>query len=129
MAKYAVLLKGAHKLDETIQLEVADIVASALYQEHAERTVFPDVPPIFKGDTVDNIVQSAGIADTLDGEAQILADLTTDRLPITPNCGDIYMWNPTAPADSPQGGRDAGRRRTGHGSASEHQPGIPAHTG
>ena len=100
MAKYAVLLKGAHKLGETIQLEVADIVASALYQEHAERTVFPDVPPIFKGDTVDNIVQSAGIADTLDGEAQILADLTTDRLPITPNCGDIYMWNPTAPADN-----------------------------
>ena len=101
MAKYAVLLKGAHKLGETIQLESADIVASALYQEHAERTVFPDLPPIFKGDTVDNIVQSTGIADTLDGEAQILADLATDRLPITPNCGDIYMWNPTAPADSP----------------------------
>lgn len=100
MSKIAVLLKGAHKMGATIQLEASDIVASAPYLENAERITFTDVEPVFSGDQVDNIVRSIGITESLDGVARILIDHSSERMPITPNSGDIYLWNPAATTDN-----------------------------
>ena len=103
MGKLAVLLKGAHEMGACIQLEASDIVASAPYQEHGEKTTFPDVRSSFTDGQQDNIIFSAGVADSLDGVALIIANKGTVGLPITPKGGDIYLWNPTTTADNLQG--------------------------
>ena len=100
MSKFAVLLKGAHKLGATIQLDPSDIVASAPYRDSTEGIKFPDVLPVFKCDQVDNIIHSVGAADSLDGVAYIYIDHSEKGMPMKPNSGDI-IWYPSAPAGKP----------------------------
>ncbi|MFG5779877.1 hypothetical protein ACFIQF_22685 [Comamonas sp. J-3] len=101
MIKFVVLLKGAHKVGATIQLDSSDIVASAPCLAGAVEIKFLDVWPQYKEGLVDNIIKSVGVVDSLDGVARICVDQRWPyTLPITPNGGDIIWYPEAAPTNN-----------------------------